>query len=161
MARNYRSNGKPNGGKREGAGRPSGSTNSLEYGEVRAVKAAGLRVPEAATPEQRELADEALGVIVELMRGEVRKRKRPKNDDVEVIPVPLDLRGRMAVRVREEVCGELKQTVRVEGLEQLTDEQLQARLASLLANNFPQQAAPTDSTVPREGAGPGLEGDSP
>lgn len=127
------------------------------------MKAAGLRVPESATTDQRELADEALGVIVELMRGEVRKLRRPEDKAVESIPVPLDLRARMAVRVREEVCGELKQKVELSGsLDTLTDEQLQARLAALLAkaHDFPQQAGPTDSTVPREGAGPGLEGET-
>ena len=80
------------GGKRPGAGRPPGSTNSLPLGAVQAVKAAGLRVPEAATPEQRELADEALGTVVEVMRGQVHYMDAPA-------------RLKAATVIRQEICG--------------------------------------------------------
>lgn len=95
--RKHRATGKkPPGGKREGSGRPEGSANTLEYGEVRAIKAAGLRVPEGAHPEARDLADEALGVIIKAMRGEISF-------------VESGIRQKAAVRIREEVCGPLAQ----------------------------------------------------
>lgn len=159
--RKHRGTGKPRGGKREGSGRPEGSANTLEYGEVRAVKAAGLRVPESATPEQRELADESLGILVDIMRGKVRRAVR-EEEEGEYLAVPMDLRMRTATHIREEVCGPLKQRVE-HSFDGLTDEQLEAKFQALVAKSapeFPQEAGPTELTVPKEGAGPGLEGDS-
>jgi hypothetical protein len=95
--RKHRATGsKPPGGARPGAGRPAGATSALEYGEVKAVKAAGLRVPEAAPKEYRELADEALGVLIDVMRG-----------DANFLKAPIQLKA--ATRLREEICGPLAQ----------------------------------------------------
>lgn len=102
MDRKHRATGKPRGGARNGAGRPTGSNNALAYGEVRVVKAAGLRVPENATPEMRELADEGLDVITRVMRGEV-----------SFIEAPVRLKA--AAMVREEVCGPVAKQVNLAG----------------------------------------------
>lgn len=80
------------GGKRESAGRPPGSRNVLGYGEVAAIKAAGLRVPEAAPVDHRELADEALSTVVDVMRGRVHWQ--------EAGP-----RLKAATLIRQEICG--------------------------------------------------------
>jgi hypothetical protein len=80
------------GGKRPGAGRPAGSKNALGYGEVKALKAAGLRVPEKAPEAHRELADEALGAMIDVMRG-----------DVSYLQAPAVLKA--ATAIRAEICG--------------------------------------------------------
>lgn len=90
------------GGKREGAGRPAGSKNTLEYGEVKAVKAARLRVPEAATPEAAELADRAQQRIIDVME-----------DRVHYTSAPSVLKA--ATRLREEICGVLAQKQEISG----------------------------------------------
>ena len=99
MARKYVSNGKPNGGKREGSGRPKGSKNVLAQGETAAVKALGLRVPEGARPEHRAIADEAFETIVSVMRGEVYD------------PQVAAIRRNAAKDLREEICGPIKQKI--------------------------------------------------
>ena len=110
------------GGKRPGAGRPPGSTNVLGLGEVAAVKALGLRVPESARPEHRAIADEAFETIVSVMRGEIYD------------PQVAAIRRNAAKDVREEICGPVKQKVELSGsLDALSDEQLAARYAALVA----------------------------
>lgn len=95
---------KGHGGKRAGAGRPvgTGSPHVLGHGERAAVKAAGLRVPKDAPESYRELADEALGTLVDVMRGGVHF--------TEAGP-----RLKAATRIREEVCGPLAQKVEHSG----------------------------------------------
>ncbi len=119
MKRKHIATGKKRGGKRKGAGRQPGP-NALGYGEVKAIKAAGLRVPESATPEQRELADECLGTMTSVMRGKVHHLLAPH-------------RLKASTAIREEICGAVKQKIEVNNLDGLTDEQLQARLDALLA----------------------------
>lgn len=119
------------GGKRPGAGRPAGSTNALEYGEARAVKALRLRVPEATPEPVAAVADEAFETVVRMMRGE--------EFDASMAAVKL----RAAAMVREEICGPVKQRVEV-NFSEMTDEQLQARFSKLTA---------TSATKPPEGAG--------
>lgn len=101
--RKHRATGqKPPGGAREGSGRPEGSKNTLAYGEVKAIKAAGLRVPATATPEAKELADEALGIVADIMRG-----------GVSYLTASHQLKA--ATRIREEVCGPLAQKLEHSG----------------------------------------------
>lgn len=116
MDRKHRATGKkPPGGPRPGAGRPPGS-HALALGEVSAVKALGLRVPEGTKPEHVAVADEAFETIVKIMRGEVRD------------PAMAAIRRNTAKDVREEICGPVKQKIEhTHALEGLTDEQLQAR----------------------------------
>lgn len=119
------------GGKRPGAGRPKGSKNTLEYGEVAAIAAAKLRVPEEADPSVKFIAGRALIRMLEAMEGKVWEKQ-----------------GRTvlaaATRIREEACGPLAQKVehRVQ-LEDLTDEQLEARYRAALA-----KVAPTPEATP-------------
>lgn len=100
--RKHRATGAGRGGRREGAGRPSGTTNALGMGEVRAVKACRLRVPETATPEQAELADRALQRVIDVMEEQV-----PYQRATSVLGA--------AARIREEVCGPVKQKHEVSG----------------------------------------------
>lgn len=110
------------GGSRPGAGRKPGSTNVLEYGEVKAVKVAGLRVPVGAPQEVKALADRAQQRIIDAMECKVHYL-----DGNTVL--------KAATRLREEICGPLTQKVQVSGLESLTDEQLKARLEALRAKD--------------------------
>lgn len=87
---------KAKGGARPGAGRKPG----LRNGEVRAVGAAGLRVPENASPEARALADEAFRTVVEVMRKPARGA---------------GYRLQAASIVREEVCGPVAKKHQHEG----------------------------------------------
>jgi hypothetical protein len=128
--RKHLATGNPRGGSRRGAGRPTGNKNTLAYGEVKAVKAAGLRVPEGATQEQRELADEALGLLTDILRGKVKRSFR--EGDKEHLAVPMDLRMRTATHLREEICGPVKQRVE-HSFDAFTDEQLEARYRALVA----------------------------
>lgn len=87
------------GGKRSGAGRPKGSKNTLNYGEVAAIAAAKLRPPPSeAPPEVHQLAARALERITDVMEEKVWERQ-----------------GRnvlaAATRIREEACGPLTQKV--------------------------------------------------
>jgi hypothetical protein len=103
------------GGKREGAGRTKGSKNTLDYGEVRAIGAAKLRVPESAEEGVKRLADRALERIVDVLEERVWEGQA---------------RNVMAAatRIREETCGPLTQKVEHKvQLEDLTDEQLEAK----------------------------------
>lgn len=84
------------GGARPGAGKPRGTKQILEYGQVKAVKAAGLRIPEGTPQEAREVADESLGVIIEAMRGQLGYLDGP-------------FRLKAAAMLREEICGPVKQ----------------------------------------------------
>lgn len=152
MKRKHVATGKPKGGKREGSGRPEGSTNALALGEVAAVKAAGLRVPESATPAQRDLADRALQRIAAVME-----------EKVGAFASTAVLKA--STHIREEICGALKQKVE-HTFDGVTDEQLEARYRELVAKGtatathaFPPQAGPTESAVP-EGADLGLSGES-
>lgn len=83
-------------------GRPPGAKSALGYGEVKAIKAAGLRVPDKAPQEHRELADEALERICDVMRGKVSY---------------LDAGGvlKSAVHLRSEICGPVAQKVEASG----------------------------------------------
>jgi hypothetical protein len=119
LARKYVPNGKPNGGKRQGAGRPAGSKNTLELGEVRAIKAAGLRIPEHATEEQRNLADRAQQRIIDVME-----------EGVHYLSATSVLKA--ATHLREEICGAVKQKVE-HSLNNLTDEELAAQYRAALA----------------------------
>lgn len=100
--RKHRATGQPKGGKRPGAGKPLGTKQVLEYGEVKAIKAAGLRVPEAASPGAREVADEALATLIDGMRGELSYLEGP-------------MQVKCAVRLREEICGPLAQKLEHSG----------------------------------------------
>lgn len=111
--RTHRATGAPRGGERPGAGRPEGTQNVLEYGEVRAVKAAGLRLPKNVTAEHAALADEALETIVSIMRGKVKVNFEELAEGFR--PVPVELQSRMAIRVREEICGPLAQKIQHTG----------------------------------------------
>jgi hypothetical protein len=93
--RKHRATGhKPPGGKRPGAGRPEGTPNALEYGEVKAVKVAGLRVPEDASPEAKALADRTQQRIIDVMEERVNAfLARP------VLQA--------ATELRKEICGEV------------------------------------------------------
>ena len=89
---------KQRGGKRRGAGRPAGSKNTLAYGEVKAIAATRLRLPESASIQDEHLAGRALQRIVDVMEGRVWEKQ-----------------GRAvlgaATRLREEICGPLAQKV--------------------------------------------------
>jgi uncharacterized protein YgbK (DUF1537 family) len=102
------------GGKRDGAGRKPGTKNTLALGEVAAVKAAGLRVPESATEAQRALADRALQRIAAVME-----------EKVGAFASTAVLKA--STHIREEICGAIKQKVEHSGLDGLTDEQLEAK----------------------------------
>lgn len=100
--RKHRATGKPRGGARSGAGRREGSTNALRLGEVRAVKAAGLRVPETASEAERKLADRAQQRIIDVMEEKVGFLKMP-----HVL--------KAAATLREEICGPVSKKVAVTG----------------------------------------------
>lgn len=139
---------KPPGGKREGAGRKPGSKNLLALGEVKAVKAAGLRVPDSASKDQRELADESLDTITRIMRGRVHWQ----------------MAGPMlkaSTHLREEICGAIKQRVE-HTLDNQSDEQLQARLNALMAKakELPGGAGQTAQATSEMEADPGPNGET-
>lgn len=90
------------GGKREGAGRPAGSTNVLGLGEVKALKVAGLRVPKDAAPAARELADVAQQRIIDVMMG-----------DVDSFKSGAVLKA--ATHLRAEICGDVTKKVEASG----------------------------------------------
>jgi len=92
---------KGSGGKRPGAGRRPGP-NVLAYGEVKAVKAAKLRLPEGADEESQQLAGRSLQRIVDVMEARVSHLHAGN-----VL--------KAATRLREEVCGPLTQKVDVSG----------------------------------------------
>lgn len=101
--RKHRATGnKPPGGAREGAGRPEGTSNTLGYGEVKATKAAGLRVPEALDEDSKRLAAHALQRIVDVMDGKVHAF-----DASHVL--------KAATHVRLETCGPVAQRVEHSG----------------------------------------------
>jgi hypothetical protein len=83
-------------------GRPRGSKNVLGLGEVKALKAAGLRVPKDAPEGHRELADEALQRIVDVMRG-----------DVSYLEAGSVLKA--STHLRSEICGEVTKKVEASG----------------------------------------------
>lgn len=85
---------KPKGGPRPGAGRPKGADNALPLGAVAAIKAANLRVPDSATPAERELAALALIRTVDVMMERVSS---------------FSMHGVLtaARSLREEVCGKV------------------------------------------------------
>jgi len=120
------------GGRRTPAGgRPKGSTNVLEYGEVAAVAAAKLRIPEQADPAVKHIAGRALMRMLEVMEEKVSDR-HARN----VLAA--------ATRVREEACGPLGQKLEVTGsLQGMTDEQLEARLRAIRAKAADLPELPT------------------
>lgn len=127
MPKKYVPNGRPHGGKRADAGRKDGTKNTLGYGEVKAVKAAGLRVPDDATKDQRELADRALERIADVMEAKVWHAQAG-----HVM--------KAAVHLREEICGSIKQKVE-HSLAGLTDEQLEAQYRAAVAKALEAQLA--------------------
>lgn len=110
--RKHRSTGRPRGGARSGAGRREGTKNVLPLGAVKAVKAAGLRVPGAATAAERALADRAQQRIIDVMEGTVRRNSLPVLSAARVL--------------REEICGPVKQRVE-HSFADKSDEQLEKR----------------------------------
>ena len=87
---------KPPGGKREGAGRPEGTTNALRYGEVRALRGLRYRVPEGTPEAFGDVADIAFERIVDVMM----ERVDPKQG-AQVL--------KSATHIREEICGPVAQ----------------------------------------------------
>ena len=85
---------KPKGGPRPGAGRPPGSNNDLPLGAVAAIKAGNLRVPDTATPAERELAALALVRTVDVMMERVSS---------------FSMHGVLTASrlLREEICGKV------------------------------------------------------
>lgn len=102
MARDGAKTGRGRGGKRPGAGRPPGSSNALEYGEVKALRVAGLRVPKDASDEARKLADYAQARIIDVMAGEV--------DSFAAGNVL-----KAATHLRSEICGPVAQKTEISG----------------------------------------------
>lgn len=92
------------GGKRPNAGRPSGSTNSLPYGAVEAIRSLRLRVPKDAHEDVANLAGEALETIVNVMRGIV-----PASEAGNTL--------KAATLIRNEVCGPVTQKLEHTGPE--------------------------------------------
>ena len=92
---------KPPGGVRPGAGRPRGAQNALERGEVAAIKSMRWRVPENAPAPAAEVAGEAFGALVDVMRRPHMRGSREKLASARAI--------------REEVCGPIKQQVEHSG----------------------------------------------
>lgn len=84
----------PRGGKRPGAGRPKGAKNVLPQGAVAALKAGLKRVPENATPEERELAALAMSRITDVMMERVSS---------------FSMHGVLTASrtIREEICGKV------------------------------------------------------
>lgn len=103
-ARKHVATGNPKGGKRPGAGRPQGSKNTLPLGAVKAIKVAGLRVPESATPQERQLADRALERIVDVME------ERVFAFGGQAHAVLTAARG-----IREEICGKVADKHQLDG----------------------------------------------
>ena len=64
---------------------------ALPRGSVKALKALSHRVPEGTAPEAAQVADEAFGTLVEVMRGNVKRGARERLS--------------AAAAIREEVCG--------------------------------------------------------
>jgi hypothetical protein len=85
---------KPKGGRRPGAGRPEGANNALPLGAVAAIKAGNLRVPDSATPAERELAALALVRTVDVMMERVSS---------------FSMHGVLTASrtIREEICGKV------------------------------------------------------
>jgi hypothetical protein len=71
VARHYTPNGRPNGGRREGAGRPKGTSNPLPLGAVSAIKAMKRWHPEAVNPEAAPDGDRAFQRIRDVMEERV------------------------------------------------------------------------------------------
>ena len=79
------------GGARAGAGRTKGAKNALPQGAVMAIKALRHRVPDDLPEDVLAAADDSLGVVVAVMRGEIVDGARD--------------RLTAAAMVREEICG--------------------------------------------------------
>lgn len=118
--RKHRATGEARGGVREGAGRKEGTKNTLGYGEVKATKAAKLRVPEALDEDSKRLAAHALQRIVDVMDGDVHAF-----DAGHVL--------KAATHVRLETCGPVTQKVE-HSFSDMTDEQLETRYRALTVN---------------------------
>lgn len=100
MAKNPRRG--PNGGPRPGAGRPKGSKNDLRLGEIRAVKAMRFRVPADVSEPVGKVADRAFQRLVDVM--EARVYHKHANTTLQA-----------ATRLREEICGPVKQKIEHSG----------------------------------------------
>lgn len=86
-----------------------------------------MRVPEATPPELATVADEAFGRMVSIFRG-----SRHRYQGVQLAA---------ARAVREEICGPLTQKLAVSGLDNLTDEQLEARLVAIAGQKAAEPTA--------------------
>lgn len=95
MPRNYVKKG-GNGGARPGAGRPEGVNEPLPRGTIAALKGLRHRVPSGTPEVAADIADEAFSAIVDVMRGEFRRK-----GSREVL--------RAATALRAEVCGPIVQ----------------------------------------------------
>jgi hypothetical protein len=95
--RKHRATGRPKtGGKREGAGRPEGSTNALPLGAIEALKVGAMRVPEGSSAEAKELASLAFQRMVDVMMERVSSFHA-----ANVL--------KSSTQVRHEICGPLAQ----------------------------------------------------
>ena len=89
----------PNGGRREGAGRPKGSKSALPLGDVKALKSLRRRIPDEVSEEDAETAEDAFKVMVDVMTGKIHEKNGGR------------LRLSAATAVREDVCIPKKQQV--------------------------------------------------
>lgn len=153
LERKHRPTGKPRGGSRPGTGRPPGSTNALELGEVKALKSLRWRVPDEAPKEVAEVADEAFQALVDVMR------ERPMvgyDRDGRPIALVADRKDKLkaALALREEVCGPVARKVEVTGklsLEQLLAEATKVSLEEVSVPTAGSIGAPPPIRVSREG----------
>lgn len=97
-----RTGNKPPGGRREGSGRPEGSTNALPMGAVQAIRTLNLRVPESAPELAKDIANRAFQRAVEVMEEQVDFRLAPSV--LKAVTV-----------IREEICGSVSQKHEVTG----------------------------------------------
>ena len=79
--------------------------NPLPRGTIKAIRATKLRVPEGASDEHSDLAEEAFQGIVGVMRG----------DTTYIEHIPVHDRLRAMTIVREEVCGPIPKEHKVKG----------------------------------------------
>ncbi len=93
----------PNGGRREGAGRPKGSKSALPLGDVKALKSLRRRIPDEVSEEDAEIAEDAFQVMVKVMTGKIHEKNGGR------------LRLSAATAVREDVCIPKKQVVEHSG----------------------------------------------
>lgn len=79
-------------------GRPQGSTNALPRGSVQALRGLRYRVPDTCPQPLAELADEAVEVVADVLRGNVPTGQ-------------MQHRLKAATILRNEACGPIPKTV--------------------------------------------------